>query len=933
MEKNFNPSEIESSLYKRCLAQGYFKSRTSHSGQVFSILLPPPNITGTLHMGHGFQQTLMDTLIRYQRMCGKKTHWQLGTDHAGIATQMIIEKQLAQQGKTRRDLGRTNFVDAIWQWKQSSGDKIKKQMYRLGVSADWDKVRFTLDPGPSEAVKKTFIALYQEGLIYRGQRLVNWDPVLQTALSDLEVISTEAKGSLWYIRYPLLEDETVTDKTQAQINFLTIATTRPETLLGDTAVAVHPDDLRYQDLIGKKIALPLCDRKIPIIADRSVDPKFGSGAVKITPAHDFNDYAVSLRHKLPLKNILTLTGKINDSAPSAYRGLDRFEARQKIIDDLNALDLLETIEPHTFKIPRGDRSQSIIEPMLTPQWFIKMDRLAKSAMDVVRSGEIQFVPDNWKNTYFQWLENIEDWCISRQLWWGHRIPAWYDINGNVYVGESEATVRAQSSLDNTVVLSQDEDVLDTWFSSALWPFSALGWPESTEDLQDFYPSSVLITGFDIIFFWVARMIMMGLKFKNQIPFHTVYLTGLIRDRDGQKMSKSKGNVLDPIDLIDGISLEALIKKRIQGMMQPHLAEKIKQATIKEFPNGILGYGTDPLRFTYCALANTGRDIRFDIKRLEGYRNFCNKLWNAARFIMMNITQDVDLISVEKNFSLADRAIFSQLQNLISNCHTHFKQYRFDHLASDLHAFTWSNFCDWYLECAKQSLYHSDSSDSEKNGTRYTALSVLANLLKLLHPIMPFITETLWCTIRVPLQINTTLLLSKYPDPDLAQIDTVSEESFDWVKLVITACRTIRSEMNLNPSTALSLYLSEGTASDKEHFKQSEAYLKKLAKIKKCHWDPSPSQFIATHYVNQLKLAIDLTGHINLQAECTRLEKKISKMNQKIDGLEKRLAYPDFVKKAPPTLVQTTRMQLATLCEQREKYQIQFDHFQDLSEFE
>jgi len=736
--KAYDPHAIEQALYERWEQQGAFKP--SGEGPPFCIAIPPPNVTGSLHMGHAFQDTIMDALTRYHRMLGHRTLWQAGTDHAGIATQMVVERQLNSEGKTRHDLGRNDFIDRIWQWKRESGGTITHQLRRMGASLDWSRERFTMDEDLSTAVREVFVKLYEENLIYRGKRLVNWDPILHTALSDLEVISEEEKGSLWHLRYPFESGD----------GYVVVATTRPETMLGDVAVAVHPDDDRYAHLVGQRVCLPLTDRKIPVIADDYVDPDFGTGCLKITPAHDFNDYEVGNRHEFEPINILSPSAAI-DLPQSRYHGLDRFEARQKIIDDLQAENLIEKIEDHTLMVPRGDRTHAVVEPYLTDQWFVKTKPLAKPAIQAVEDGRIKFVPENWSRTYFDWMHNIQDWCISRQIWWGHRIPAWYDEEGNMFVAmtASEANAKAVAHHGKEVNLHQDDDVLDTWFSSALWPFSTLGWPNSTEEYKTFYPTSVLVTGFDIIFFWVARMIMFGLKFTGDVPFHQVYVHGLVRDSDGQKMSKSKGNVLDPLDLIDGIDLEALIEKRTAGLMQPKMAKQIAQATRKQFPNGIPSFGTDALRFTFASLATQGRDIRFDLGRIEGFRNFCNKLWNAARFVEMN-TSSVSKNS-ESNASkgVAEKWIESKLSEVCKSVEKSMSIYRFDQVAQTLHTFIWDEYCSWYLEIAKIQLASPELSPEQKNAVRHTLTTILDNSLRLLHPLMPFISETLWQRVAQP----------------------------------------------------------------------------------------------------------------------------------------------------------------------------------------
>jgi valyl-tRNA synthetase len=815
---------------------------------------------------------------------------------------MVVERQLAKENKTRHDLGRTAFVERVWEWKHQSDGTIKQQMRRLGNSMDWTRERFTLDENICEAVKTVFIQLYNEGLIYRGKRLVNWDPVLLTAVSDLEVISEDQPGSIWYIRYPLAE------KKGDQQTFITVATTRPETLLGDVAVAVHPDDERYRSFIGKQMKLPLTERLIPIIADPMVEKDFGTGCVKITPAHDFNDYAMGQRHQLPLINILTPDAHLNENVPAVYRGLERFAARKQILADLTALNLLEKTEPHTLKLPRGDRSGAIIEPYLTDQWFVKTKPLAEVAIAAVKQGEIKFVPENWQKTYFKWLENIEDWCISRQLWWGHRIPAWYDQEGKVYVGDSEMEVRVKHQINPETSLTQDDDVLDTWFSSALWPFTTLGWPEQTQDLETFYPTDVLVTGFDIIFFWVARMIMMGLKFTGKVPFREVYITGLIRDSEGQKMSKSKGNILDPIDIIDGISQADLIKKRTQGLMQPALEKKIIATTMKEFPEGIPTFGTDALRFTFCALASTGRDIHFDLNRTAGYRNFCNKLWNASRYVLMNIENfTADLTSKEAEFSLADRWIRSRLQESVQQVKDAFQQYRFDILAQTIYEFTWNEYCDWYLELSKPILTTAPQSKAAI-GTRQTLVYVLETILRLTHPLMPFITEEIWQSIG-PLagKQGATIMLQTYPEVDTQQQDQAAVQEIEWLKNIITAIRTVRSEMNISPAKLLPMILYKANDADIKMLIQHQELIKRLAKVEQItKLDGAIPNPAATTLVNELELFIPLAELIDTQAEVTRLTKEISKLAKELERSETKLNNADYVAKAPVAIVEKER---------------------------
>lgn len=902
MEKTYDPQGIEQRWYQQWEDDKCFAP--SGEGAPYCMMIPPPNVTGRLHMGHGFQHALMDALIRYHRMCGDNTLWQMGTDHAGIATQMVVERQLLKAGQSRHEIGRETFIEKVWEWKQTSGNTMSEQIRRLGSSVDWDTERFTMDEDLSRAVSEVFIRLYDEGLIYRGKRLVNWDTVLQTAISDLEVVTQEEQGHLWHIRFPLVNP---TDACDALI----VATTRPETMLGDVAVAVHPEDRRYQSLIGQSVHLPLSDRKIPIIADEYVDKEFGTGCVKITPAHDFNDYAIGQRHDLPLINVLTPDGKINENAPDVYQGLDRFVARKKVVADLESQKLLEKTEPHTLNIPRGDRSHTIIEPYLTDQWFVKVGPLAEPAIEAVKSGQISFFPPNWVNTYYRWLEDVEDWCISRQLWWGHRVPAWYDDQGKIYVGADEAAVRAKYQLANDLVLTQDEDVLDTWFSSALWPFSTLGWPAETERLKNFYPTSVLVTGFDIIFFWVARMVMMGLKFTGQIPFKHVYITGLIRDAHGQKMSKSKGNVLDPIDLVDGISLEDLLEKRTGHLMQPEMVNKIAKQTREDFPEGIAAHGTDALRFTFCALAATGRDIRFDLNRLAGYRNFCNKLWNAARYVLMQVeNQDLPMMQAPPQaqaLGLVDRWIISELQIVIEKAHEHFDQYRFDLLASTLYEFTWNTFCDWYLELSKPILM--GSHQSAANNTRYTLVYVLEVLLRLMHPIIPFITEEIWQRVA-PLRGITakTMMKQPYPVVEKSLLDVAASSEVHWMQNLIIGVRTIRAEMNISPGKAVPLLLRKGQKLDKARIQRNEPFLMMLMKLEKIDWldekDTPPAA--ATALVGDLELLIPMADLIDKEAECARLQKEIDKLQKQLDASQGRLNNPRYVEKAPAAVVAQER---------------------------
>jgi len=904
MEKHFDPQSIETKWYQIWENRGYFKPQPSTTGKTYSIMIPPPNVTGSLHMGHAFQDTIMDTLTRYHRMRGDETLWQPGTDHAGIATQMVVERQLAAKGLSRHDLGRDTFTQKIWEWKAESGGTITQQLRRLGASPDWSRERFTMDDGLSNAVKEVFVKLYEEGLIYRGKRLVNWDPVLHTAVSDLEVLSEEEMGSLWHMRYPLSDGS----------GHLVVATPRPETLFGDQAVAVHPDDERYQSLIGQTITLPLVGREIPIIADDYVDMEFGTGCVKITPAHDFNDYEIGKRHNLPLLNIMTIDAALNEAVPEKYQGLDRYEARKQAIKDLESADLIEKIEPHKLMVPRGDRTHAVIEPFLTDQWYVAVQDLAKPAIDAVKNGDIEFVPKNWENTYFEWMNNLQDWCISRQIWWGHRIPAWYDDNGKVYVARTEEEVRRQYQLDPSINLVQDDDVLDTWFSSALWTFSTLGWPKNTPELKKFHPTSVLVTGFDIIFFWVARMIMMTLKFTNQVPFKQVYVHGLVRDGEGQKMSKSKGNVLDPIDLIDGIDLESLVAKRTTGMMQPEKSTAIEKATRKQFAQGIDAYGTDALRFTFASLASTGRDIRFDLNRCEGYRNFCNKLWNATRYVLMN-TEGQDTgkdESLQTSLSLADRWIISKLQKVEADVAKHFNQYRFDLAANSLYEFTWNEYCDWYLELVKPILNSNTSTKAEQRGTRQTLVSVLETILRLLHPITPYITEEAWQSVA-PLAGKTgkTIMLQPYPESNEALIDPVAERELEWVKQFIMGVRKIRSEMDIAPSKKLDILLANLNEQDQQWLSQNKTSLTTLAKLNTLtqldNEQSAPES--AVTLVGEMKILIPMAGLIDKTAELNRLNKEIQKLEADIQRVTNKLSNESFIAKAPEAVVEKEKLKL------------------------
>jgi len=907
MDKTYQPNQIEAAWYKTWEEGGYFTP--SGKGEPYCIMIPPPNVTGSLHMGHGFQQSIMDAMTRYQRMQGKNTLWQVGTDHAGIATQMVVERQLQSQGKNKRDLGREKFVEKVWERKEKSGNTITRQMRRLGVSVDWNRERFTMDEGLSAAVAEVFIRLYDEGLIYRGNRLVNWDPKLHTAISDLEVINEEENGSFWYFRYPLADGALTAEGK----DHIVIATTRPETMLGDTALAVHPEDERYKDLIGKSVELPLCNRQIPIIADDYVDPEFGTGCVKITPAHDYNDYEVGKRHDLAMINILTDDAAINENAPAAYQGMDRFDARKRIVADMEAAGLLEKIEPHKLKVPRGDRSGVVIEPYLTNQWYVAIEELAKPAIAAVENGDIEFVPKNWENTYFSWMRDIQDWCISRQLWWGHRIPAWYDSEGNIYVGHDEAAVREKYKLAADHEINQDPDVLDTWFSSALWTFSTLGWPEDTEELKTFHPTDVLVTGFDIIFFWVARMIMMTLKFTGQIPFRKVYITGLIRDSEGQKMSKSKGNILDPIDLIDGIDLESLLAKQTDSMMQPQLAQKIEKATRKNFPEGIAAYGTDALRYTFYSLASTGRDINFDMGRIEGYRNFCNKIWNASRYVLMN-TEENTPSKPEKSsdYSQADLWIQSRFQDTLNKVNQNMAVYRFDLVSQAIYDFFWNEYCDWYLELSKPLLWDENASPAQLNATRYTLLNILEKSLRLAHPFLPFITEEIWQKVAPLLGITAeSIMLQSYPAEDDSVLNASVDAEIEWVKGVIIAIRNIRGEMNISPAKEIPVLLTKGGEQDKNYLNNNTQFLSKLAKLDSITWldETEEAPLASTQLVGNMEVLVPMTGLIDLDAELARLNKEIEKLEKEINKLSGKLGNEKFVANAPAEVVNKEKEKL------------------------
>lgn len=931
MADRFDASAVEQALYKHWEEQGYFKPSEDTSKPSYCIAIPPPNVTGSLHMGHAFQQTLMDTLIRFNRMEGNNTLWQAGTDHAGIATQMVVERKIAaEEGKTRHDYGREAFINKIWDWKAYSGGTISQQMKRLGNSIDWERERFTMDEGLSNAVKEVFVRLHEEGLIYRGKRLVNWDPKLLTAISDLEVENRDEKGFMYHVRYPFV------DKSETfGGGYMHIATTRPETILADGCLAVHPSDERYKDVIGKMVHVPMTDRIIPIVTDPYPDPEFGTGCVKITPAHDFNDYEVGKRHDIEIINLMNPDATMNENAPERYRGLDRFEARKKIVEDLDREGYLEKIEPHQLKRPYGDRSGVVIEPLLTDQWYVKVKPLAEVATKAVEDGEIQFVPKQYENLYFSWMRDIQDWCISRQLWWGHRIPAWYDADGNVYVARNEAEVRSKYQLDSSVALKQDEDVLDTWFSSGLWTFSTLGWPEQTKDLKMFHPTDVLITGFDIIFFWVARMIMFTMHFikdengKPQVPFKTVYVTGLIRDEQGQKMSKSKGNVIDPIDMIDGISLEDLLEKRTGNMMQPQLAEKIRKATSKEFADGIAAHGTDALRFTLAALASNGRDINWDMKRLEGYRNFCNKLWNASRFTLMNIN-NLQLGEGEKAFSVADRWIQAECNKAVQTFRSALAQYRFDLAANAIYEFTWNQFCDWYLELTKP--VFASGTEAEKRGACFTLVNVLEKLLRLAHPVIPFITEEIWQKVKGFAGVEgDTIMLQPFPQFDPALVDDEAVAQIEWLKEVIVAIRNIRAECNIAPSKPLDLLLRNVSEVDCKILAENDRLLRAMAKLDsvKTLEKGEEAPLSVAKLVANAEVLVPMAGFINKETELARLNKEIEKYQGEIQRIENKLANEAFVSKAPPAVIDKEREKMAEYQSGLDKLKAQYQGIEAL----
>ena len=928
MDKTYQPNAIETRWYERWESENRFAP--SGQGESFSLVIPPPNVTGSLHMGHAFQDSIMDTLVRWRRMQGRNTLWQVGTDHAGIATQMLVERKLAaEEGKTRHDLGREAFTDKIWEWKEESGGNITRQLRRMGTSIDWKRERFTMDDGFYKAVQEVFVRLHKEDLIYRGKRLVNWDPTLHTAISDLEVENREQQGSFWHFRYPLADGV----KTDDGKDYLVVATTRPETLLGDTGVAVNPKDERYASLIGKFIELPLVGRRIPIVADEHAEIEKGSGCVKITPAHDFNDYEVGKRQGHLLISVMSQDATILERAeifdlqgrpqpdedaslPAAYAGLDRFVAREKLVADMDALGLLVQVEAVNNTLPHGDRSGDVIEPLLTDQWFVAVEELARPAIEAVENGDIEFVPKNYENMYFSWMRGLQDWCISRQLWWGHRIPAWYDNDGNIYVGRNEEEVRAENNLGADIALRQDEDVLDTWFSSALWTFGTLGWPEDTEELKTFHSTDVLVTGFDIIFFWVARMIMFTLKFKGEVPFRKVYVHGLVRDSLGQKMSKSKGNVLDPIDLIDGIELDALVEKRTGNMMQPKKAKAIAKATRNEFPEGIEPHGTDALRYTLLSLASTGRDVKFDMGRLDGYRNFCNKLWNAARYVLMNAEdQDCGVNGEAVELSLADRWIIARLQQTEQQVTRALEEFRFDHASQALYEFIWNEYCDWYLELSKPVLWDENASAEAKRGTRRTLVRALETILRLIHPMMPFISEEIWQRIApyAGKSVEGESIMSQpWPQAEADRIDEQAILDIEWLKGVIIAVRNIRNELNLSPGKPLDVFLKNGAAGDDERLEANRRFLSKLARLESitvlAAGDEAPMS--AIQRVGELEVLVPMAGLIDKEAELKRIDKEHEKQQKVITGLENKLGNEKFVGRAPADVVEKERAKLA-----------------------
>ncbi len=904
MDKTYDPQTIERDRYERWEQAGYF--RAEGAGEPYCIMLPPPNVTGSLHMGHAFQDTLMDALIRYQRMCGRPALWQCGTDHAGIATQIVVERQLAAAGTSRHELGRDAFVDAVWTWKKESGGTITRQLRRMGASMDWSRERFTLDEDLSRAVREVFVSLFESKLIYRGKRLVNWDPVLHTAISDLEVIAEEEDGQLWHLRYPLADGS----------GHVTVATTRPETMLGDTAVAVNPDDPRYRRMIGKRVILPLVERSIPIIADDYVEAEFGSGCVKITPAHDFNDYAVGQRHNLEIVNVFTDDAAINDNAPARFRGLDRFEARQRVVAEMQELGLLARIDQHKLMVPRGDRTHAVIEPYLTDQWFVRVQPLADPAIAAVEDGRIRFIPENWSKTYFEWMRNIEDWCISRQLWWGHRIPAWYDDAGNIYVGHDEADARRRADLADDLPLRQDEDVLDTWFSSALWPFSTLGWPDQTAELQRFYPTSVLVTGFDIIFFWVARMIMMGIHCMGDVPFREVYIHGLVRDADGNKMSKSKGNILDPLDLIDGVDLETLVSKRTASLMRPEDGPRIEADTRRQYPDGIAAHGTDALRFTFAVMATQGRDIRFDLGRIGGYRNFCNKIWNASRFVMMVLEQHRGTTPLETlEFGMPERWIRGRFSATVARVREGFENYRFDLAAQSLYEFVWDEYCDWYIEIAKVRVYDDNASQADKDAVCLVLVEVLDGLLRALHPLMPFITEEIWLKLGPQLGNEAdTILTQAYPTPDRWTLGSADALAFAWLKDCVLGVRRIRAEYDIEPAKRLPFATREGSTQEQAWLGEHRAVIEQLARAHLVDDDggdgDGDGHDYATALAGSMTILVPLSDLIDKDAERQRLAREIERLEGECARASNKLDNAAFVERAPEAVVNKERQRLS-----------------------
>ena len=914
MKKNYEPMSTEVEIYKNWEKSDFFKAIPDESKEPFCIMIPPPNVTGTLHMGHGFQNTLMDALVRHKRMSGYDTLWQVGVDHAGIATQMVVERQLETEGLSREDIGRKEFEKKVWEWKEKSGNKITQQLRRLGASVDWSREAFTMSDDLSLAVKQVFIKLYDEGLIYRGERLVNWDTVLGTALSDLEVSSEEENGHLWYIEYLTTNNEK-----------LTVATTRPETLLGDTALAVNPEDDRYKELIGQMALLPIVNRKIPIVADDYVESDFGTGVVKITPAHDFNDFEIGKRHDLPIINILNFDGTLNKEVPKQYQGLNVGEARKLVLKEIEDLGQLVKTEPYKVQIPRSERSNSILQPLITNQWFVNVEKLSEEAIRVVEDNETQFIPKNWENTYFNWMHEIQDWCISRQLWWGHRIPAWFDVDGNIFVGNSEEEVREKYKLDDRN-LTQEDDVLDTWFSSALWTFSTLGWPSEDNLLSRYHPTSVLVTGFDIIFFWVARMIMMTTHFINEVPFKKILIHGLIKDSEGQKMSKSKGNTLDPLDIIDGINLENLILKRTEGLMQPKMKERIIKQTKKEFPEGIQSYGTDALRLTFCSLASGGRDINFDLKRVEGYRNFCNKLWNAARFIDLNI--DNFGISDSRSQTTVDAWIDYKFEETLKKVNKAFEEYRFDLATKAIYEFIWYEFCDWFIELNKINLNEKETNQAE---IVKSMVDVLEKTLRLAHPVMPFITEEIWTQFKQYHQSpHESVMICEYPAVS-QEVSLQDFQDIEWLKDIVTGIRNIRGELLIKPSTQISAIFKGGETNDKENLSKTTNYISRLSGLKDIKWNENksedPPSSIFTR--DKLKVMIPLEGIIDAQEESQRLLRKISKLSQEKDMLNSKLSNKNFVDNAPIELVTNQKDRFLALSVELENLNAQMTEIKKL----